>query len=86
NALVLHASMEKSSKKNTSEKKVSDDEPPVKKLKFLLPTPSSILSPTPLNSILHKHVQKPDATTMTIEQFTKYLSKTTSSILSPTPL
>ncbi|GJX61733.1 hypothetical protein Tco_0294633 [Tanacetum coccineum] len=85
NALVLHALVEKSSKKSTSEKKVSDDEPLVKKLKFLLPTSSSILSPTPLNSILPKPVQKPDATTMKIEQFTEHLSKTTSSIFSPTP-
>ncbi|GJU64091.1 putative reverse transcriptase domain-containing protein [Tanacetum coccineum] len=85
NALVPHASVEKSSVVNTSEKKVTDDEPPIKKMKFLLLTPSSILSPTPLNSILPIPVQKPDAITMTIEQFTKHLSKTTSSIFSPTP-
>ncbi|GJW74461.1 retrovirus-related pol polyprotein from transposon TNT 1-94 [Tanacetum coccineum] len=43
NALVLHNSVEKSSEKN-----VSDDEPSVKKLKFLISTSSSILSPTHL--------------------------------------
>ncbi|GJR09136.1 hypothetical protein Tco_0791788 [Tanacetum coccineum] len=85
NALVLHASMENSLEVNTLEKKVTDDEPLVKKLKFLLPTPSSILSPTPLNSILPVLVQKPDDTTMTIEQFTEHISKNISSIFSPTP-
>ncbi|GJY77097.1 hypothetical protein Tco_0482213 [Tanacetum coccineum] len=71
---------------NTSEKKVSNDEPPVKKLKFLIPTSSSILSPTPLKSILTKPIQKPDATKKTIEQFTEHLNKTTSSIFSSTSL
>ncbi|GJW40928.1 hypothetical protein Tco_0066773, partial [Tanacetum coccineum] len=85
NALVLHASMEKSSVENTSEKKVSHDEPPVKKLKFLIPTLSSILSLTPLNSVLPEPIQKPNVTKMTIEQFTKHLNKTTSSFFSPTP-
>ncbi|GJU58899.1 hypothetical protein Tco_1236665 [Tanacetum coccineum] len=80
NALVLHALMEKSSEKN-----VSDDEPPVKKLKFLIPTPSLILSPTPLKSIVPEPTQKPDATKMMIKQITEHLSKTTSSIFSPTP-
>ncbi|GJR56576.1 putative reverse transcriptase domain-containing protein [Tanacetum coccineum] len=51
NALVLYASVKKSSEVNTLEKKVSDDESPLKKLKFLIPT-SSFLSPTPLNLIL----------------------------------
>nr|GEU38605.1 hypothetical protein [Tanacetum cinerariifolium] len=54
-------------KVNTSEKKVTDDEPLVKKLKFLIPTSSSIPSPTPFNSIMHELLQKPDATAMTIE-------------------
>ncbi|GKC50672.1 hypothetical protein Tco_1073417 [Tanacetum coccineum] len=70
NALVLHTSVEKVSEENNSEKKVSDDEPPVKKLKFLIPTPSSIPSPTPLKSIMLEPFQKPDTTTMTIDQFT----------------
>ncbi|GJR84376.1 hypothetical protein Tco_0155161 [Tanacetum coccineum] len=70
---------------NTLDKKVTNDEPPVKKLKFLIPTSSSIPSPTPLNSIMHEPLQKPDATKMTIEQYTEHLNKTTSSIFSPTP-
>ncbi|GJX69976.1 hypothetical protein Tco_0307147 [Tanacetum coccineum] len=85
NALDLHASVEKSSEENTSEKNASDDEPPVKKLKFLIPTSSSILSPTPLKSIVPEPIQKPDTTKMTIEQFTEHLFKTTSSIFSTTP-
>ncbi|GJZ06058.1 hypothetical protein Tco_0539851 [Tanacetum coccineum] len=63
NALVLHASVEKSSEENTSEKKVSHDEPLVKKLKFLIPTSSSILSPTPLNLVLPEPIQKHDRPT-----------------------
>ncbi|GKC55087.1 hypothetical protein Tco_1077832 [Tanacetum coccineum] len=66
-ALVLHASVEKSSEENTSEKIVSDDEPLVKKLKFLIPTPS-IPSPTHLNSIMPEPTQKPDVTKMTIDE------------------
>ncbi|GJW29726.1 hypothetical protein Tco_0046601, partial [Tanacetum coccineum] len=85
NALVLHALVEKSSEVNTSEKKVTNDEPSVKKLKFLIPTSSSIPSPTPLNSIMPKPIQKLNATKMIIEQFTKHLNKTTSSIFSHTP-
>nr|GEX75614.1 hypothetical protein [Tanacetum cinerariifolium] len=81
NALVLHASVENSSEVNTSEKKVTNDEPPVKKLKFLILT-SLISSTTPLNSSMPKPLQKPNA--MTIDQFTKHLTKTTSSIFSPT--
>ncbi|GJT43495.1 hypothetical protein Tco_0952210 [Tanacetum coccineum] len=84
-ALVLHASVEKSSEEITSKKNVSDDEPPVKKLKFLIPTSSSILSPTPLNSVQPEPIQKPKVTKMTFEQFSKHLTKTTSSIFSPTP-
>ncbi|GJT21636.1 hypothetical protein Tco_0891573 [Tanacetum coccineum] len=83
--VVLHASVEKSLEENTLEKNVSDDEPSVKKLKFLIPTSSSILSPTPLKSILPEPFQKPDTTKMTIKQFTEYLNETTSSIFSPTP-
>nr|GEU87605.1 reverse transcriptase domain-containing protein [Tanacetum cinerariifolium] len=83
-ALVLRASVEKSSEENTSKKIVSDDEPPVKKVKFLILTPS-ILSPTPLNSIMPEPTQKPDVTKITMEQFTEHLSKTTSSVFSPSP-
>ncbi|GKB82125.1 hypothetical protein Tco_0949020 [Tanacetum coccineum] len=62
-----------------------DDEPPVKKLKFLISTSSSIPSPTPLKSIMPEPLQNPDATKITLDQFTKHLSKTTSSIFSHTP-
>nr|GEU76690.1 putative reverse transcriptase domain-containing protein [Tanacetum cinerariifolium] len=48
NALVLHTSEAKSSEEDTSRKKEIDDEPPTKKLKFLIPT-LKIPSPTPLN-------------------------------------
>ncbi|GJU48361.1 hypothetical protein Tco_1217916 [Tanacetum coccineum] len=75
----------KSSEKTTSEKKDSDDEPPVKKLKFLLPKSSSIILVTPLQSILPQPNQKPDATSMIIDQFTKHLTQTTSFVYSPTP-
>ncbi|GJZ27214.1 hypothetical protein Tco_0571467 [Tanacetum coccineum] len=81
--MVLHASVKKSSEEDTSEKKETNDEPPVKKLKFLVPI-SLIPSPTPLKSIIPEPLQKPDATNMTMDQFTKYLNKTTSSIFSPT--
>ncbi|GJW40428.1 retrovirus-related pol polyprotein from transposon TNT 1-94 [Tanacetum coccineum] len=78
-ALVLHTSEEKiSGEKNT------DDEPPLKKLKFLIPTSSEIPSPTPLNSIMPE-LQKPDANKMTMDQFTEHLTNTTSSIFSPSP-
>ncbi|GKA45892.1 hypothetical protein Tco_0738688 [Tanacetum coccineum] len=46
-ALVLHNSEEKCSEEDTSRKKETNDEPPAKKLKFLIPS-SSIPSPTPL--------------------------------------
>ncbi|GKB48577.1 hypothetical protein Tco_0899330, partial [Tanacetum coccineum] len=85
NALVLHASVEKSLEVNTSKKKVTDDEPRVKKLYFLLPTPSLVLSLKPLNLILLEPIQKPNVTTMTIDQFTEHLTKITASIFSPTP-
>ncbi|GJU47659.1 hypothetical protein Tco_1204925 [Tanacetum coccineum] len=83
-AMVLHALVEKCLEEKNSEKIVSDDEPLVKKLKFLIPT-SSIPSPTPLNSIMPKPIQNLDVTKMTIGQFTEHLSKTTSSIFSPSP-
>ncbi|GKA90153.1 putative reverse transcriptase domain-containing protein [Tanacetum coccineum] len=85
NALVLHTSVEKNSEEDNSEKKVTNDEPPVKNLKFLVPT-SSIPSPTPLKSIMPEPLQKPDATKMTVDQFTEHLTMTTSSIFSHTPL
>ncbi|GJV04137.1 hypothetical protein Tco_1337706 [Tanacetum coccineum] len=59
NALVLHTSVVKASKENNLEKKVLDDEPPVKKLKFLITTPSSIPSPTPLKELTLPRDQNP---------------------------
>ncbi|GKA14807.1 hypothetical protein Tco_0694453 [Tanacetum coccineum] len=53
NALVLHASVEKSSEEDTSKKKVTDDEPPFKKLNFSIP------SPTPLKLIMPKEPTPP---------------------------
>ncbi|GJT96985.1 hypothetical protein Tco_1092503 [Tanacetum coccineum] len=49
----------KASKENNLEKKVLDDEPPVKKLKFLITTPSSIPSPTPLKELTLPRDQNP---------------------------
>nr|GFA09352.1 hypothetical protein [Tanacetum cinerariifolium] len=51
---------------------------------FLVPT-SLIPSPTPLKSIMSEPLQKPDATKMTMDQFTEHLTQTTSSIFSSTP-
>ncbi|GKA56847.1 hypothetical protein Tco_0755919 [Tanacetum coccineum] len=84
-ALVLHTLEEKSSKEDTLGKKETDDEPPAKKLKFLVPS-SSIPSPTPLKSIMPEPPKVTKASKMTLDQFTKHLNKTTSSIFSPTPL
>ncbi|GKA77927.1 hypothetical protein Tco_0784464, partial [Tanacetum coccineum] len=75
----------KSSEENTLGKKETDDEPPAKKLKFLIPS-SSIPSPTPLKSIMPKPPKVTKAIKITLDQFTEHLSKTTSSIFSPTPL
>ncbi|GKE81323.1 hypothetical protein Tco_1551323, partial [Tanacetum coccineum] len=75
---------EKSSEEDTLGKKETDDEPPAKKLKFLIPS-SSIPSPTPLKSIMPEPPKYTEAVKMTLAQFTEHLSKTTSSIFSPTP-
>ncbi|GJU95442.1 hypothetical protein Tco_1320198 [Tanacetum coccineum] len=82
--MILHASTVKSLVADTSEKKDSDDEPPFKKLKFLIPT-SSIPSPTPLNSIPPKPIQRTEITKMSFDQFSLHLTQTTSSIFSLTP-
>ncbi|GJY11147.1 hypothetical protein Tco_0379332 [Tanacetum coccineum] len=58
------------------EEKVSEEEPPSKRLKFLIPNPI-ISSPNPLKSILPQNI--------TLEQFTDSLFHTTSSRYSPTP-
>ncbi|GJW44938.1 hypothetical protein Tco_0073737 [Tanacetum coccineum] len=82
--MVLHGSDLKSSVVETSEKKESDDEPPVKKLKFLIP-PSLIPLLTPLNSIPPEPIPRTEITKMSFDQFSKHLTQTTSSIFSPTP-
>ncbi|GJW05261.1 hypothetical protein Tco_1564117 [Tanacetum coccineum] len=63
--LVVHASVEKD-----SEEKVSKEEPPSKRLKFLIPNPITS-SPNPLNTILPQN--------NSLDQFTDNLFKTTSS-------
>ncbi|GJV13077.1 hypothetical protein Tco_1354618 [Tanacetum coccineum] len=83
-ALVLHTLEEKSSEKDTSGKKETDDEPLAKKLKFLIPS-SSIPSPTLLKSIMPDPPKVTEAIKITMDQFTEHLSKTTSSIYTPTP-
>ncbi|GJR37616.1 hypothetical protein Tco_1213300 [Tanacetum coccineum] len=82
--MVLHTSEEKSLEKDASRKKETNDEPPAKKLKFLIPS-SLIPSPTPLKSIMPEPPKYTEAIKMTLAQFTEHLSKTTSSIFSPTP-
>nr|GEU91856.1 retrovirus-related Pol polyprotein from transposon TNT 1-94 [Tanacetum cinerariifolium] len=62
NALVLHTSEAKSSEEDISRKKEIDDEPPAKKLKFLIPT-TKIPSPTPLKTIKPESLSKPDTQT-----------------------
>ncbi|GKC16157.1 hypothetical protein Tco_1012939 [Tanacetum coccineum] len=82
--LMKKSSEENTSAEMTSAQNVSDEEPPIKKLKFLISTPT-ISSQTPLRSVLPKHLKKPDVVKMTVEQFTDHLVKTTSYIFSPTP-
>ncbi|GJZ48066.1 hypothetical protein Tco_0601898 [Tanacetum coccineum] len=65
-ALVVHISKEK----------LLEEEPSSKRLKFLIPNPSTTL-PNPLSSILPQ--------TMTVDQFNNTLFNTTSSEYSPTP-
>ncbi|GJY16478.1 hypothetical protein Tco_0386900 [Tanacetum coccineum] len=83
-ALVIHTLEEKSLEEDTSGKKESDNEPPDKKLKFLIPS-SLIQSPTPLKSIMPEPPKVTEAIKITLDQFTEHLSKSTSSIFSPTP-
>ncbi|GKC23603.1 hypothetical protein Tco_1025753 [Tanacetum coccineum] len=72
-ATIVAISSEEDTKKETN------DEPPAKKLKFLIP------SPTPLKYIMPEPPKVTEAIKMTLDQFTQNLSKTTSSIFSPTP-
>ncbi|GKA67866.1 hypothetical protein Tco_1025859 [Tanacetum coccineum] len=81
--MILYASKVKSSVANNLEKKDSNNEPPFKKLKFLIPT-SSIPSPTPLCSIPPKPIKRTEITKMLFDQFSEHLTQTTSSIFSPT--
>nr|GEU48677.1 retrovirus-related Pol polyprotein from transposon TNT 1-94 [Tanacetum cinerariifolium] len=83
-SLLIHQGSQRSTSDDL-DKKVTNDEPPVKKLKYLILTSSLIPSPTPLKSIMPESFQKPDATKMTMDQFTKHLTKTTSSIFYHTP-
>ncbi|GJW61248.1 hypothetical protein Tco_0110583 [Tanacetum coccineum] len=70
-ALVVHASVEKD-----LEEKVFEEEPPSKRLKFLIPNPITTLQ-NPLNTILPQNIS--------LEQFTDSLLQITSSKYSPTP-
>ncbi|GJU89719.1 hypothetical protein Tco_1302142 [Tanacetum coccineum] len=70
---------------NTSEEQVLEEEPPFKRLKYLIPNPTTS-SPTPLIFVLPQDVKQPTMVNMSIEQFTDGLFKTTSSEYSPTPL
>ncbi|GJS81558.1 retrovirus-related pol polyprotein from transposon TNT 1-94 [Tanacetum coccineum] len=70
-ALVIHTPKEKA-----SEDKVSEEEPSPKRIKFLIPNPSTT-SPTPLSLILPQNI--------TMGQFTNSMFKTTSSEYSSTP-
>ncbi|GJV03723.1 hypothetical protein Tco_1337292 [Tanacetum coccineum] len=79
NALVVHTS-----EKKTSEEKVSEEEAPFKRLKFLIPNPTTS-SPTPLNLVLAQDFKQPTMVNMLVEKFTVSLFKTTSSEYSPTP-
>ncbi|GJR88720.1 hypothetical protein Tco_0212731 [Tanacetum coccineum] len=82
--MVLYASAAKILVEDTLKQKDSDDEPPIKKLKFLIPT-SSIPSPTPLNSIPPEPIPRTEIAKMSFDQFSEHLTQTTSSIFSPTP-
>ncbi|GKF02782.1 hypothetical protein Tco_0029705, partial [Tanacetum coccineum] len=70
-ALVVHASVEKD-----LEEKVFEEEPPSKRLKFLIPNPITTLQ-NPLNTILPQNIS--------LEQFTDSLLQITSSKYSITP-
>ncbi|GJV68593.1 hypothetical protein Tco_1484102 [Tanacetum coccineum] len=67
------------------EKKDSEDEPPTKKLRVLIPTPE-IPKPMPLSSIIPKHLQKHLEQNLSVKQFTDQLFNTTSSSFAPSLL
>ncbi|GJZ55928.1 hypothetical protein Tco_0611121 [Tanacetum coccineum] len=64
------------SKENKSDEEDSDNEPPIKKLKFLIPT-SQIPTLTPLNSVTTEFFLQPEVEKMIVDQFTDHLLKTT---------
>ncbi|GJY37219.1 hypothetical protein Tco_0422597 [Tanacetum coccineum] len=78
-ALVVYSAEEKG-----SEEKLTNDEPPFKKLKFLVPNPN-IPSPTPLKSLMPQGIRPPAVIDMPLDQFTDSLFNISSSKLSPTP-
>ncbi|GJS60647.1 hypothetical protein Tco_0655431 [Tanacetum coccineum] len=81
--MVAHKS-EDNSRETISGKKDSEDEPPVKKIKVLIPTPE-ILKPAPRSSIIPEHLQNPAQQKLSIEQFIEQLFNTTSSSFAPSP-
>ncbi|GKA99171.1 hypothetical protein Tco_0827108, partial [Tanacetum coccineum] len=66
-AMIIHSSVDKP----------SENEPPVKKLEFLIPDPS-IPSPTPLSSFSPQVFKQKAGPNLSIEQFTDSLFQTTS--------
>nr|GEY81622.1 hypothetical protein [Tanacetum cinerariifolium] len=61
-----------------------EDEPPIKKLKVLILT-LEIPTPTPLSSLIPKHLLNPLQQKLSVEQFTDQLFSTTSSSFAPLP-
>ncbi|GKC98451.1 hypothetical protein Tco_1168726 [Tanacetum coccineum] len=87
---ITHNTQEKWEKNNPEtpkdceKEKDSEDEPPTKKLRVLIPTPK-ISRPTPLSSIILEHLLKPLEQKLSVEQFTDQLFTTTSSNFTPSP-
>ncbi|GJR93457.1 hypothetical protein Tco_0265631 [Tanacetum coccineum] len=70
---TAHQTTTVSSVADTSKKKDLDDEPPAKKLKFIILT-SSIPSPIPPNSILPEPIPRTEITKMSFDQFSEHLT------------
>ncbi|GKD16102.1 hypothetical protein Tco_1205260 [Tanacetum coccineum] len=83
-ALIVHPSEKENSEDIISGKKDSEDEPLTKKLKVLIPT-LEIPTPTPLSSLILKHLLNPLQQKLSVEQFTDQLFSTTSSSFAPSP-
>ncbi|GKC56088.1 hypothetical protein Tco_1083686 [Tanacetum coccineum] len=64
-ANMANSLKEITSEENTSEQKVSDEEPPTKKLKFLIPT-STVPSQISLSSVIPEHLINPKVAKMII--------------------